>query len=91
MAKREMVSVILFEDGTYEVHDIDPEHATQHLIGSRYGKSCEIYHCLKSNWKQYLLKLLDTKKIDRQITELEKRKKKLLALKSKIEKEINHA
>lgn len=86
--KHEMVEVILFEDGTYEVKDIPSVYATQRLCGVRNGQSCDIYHCYKSKWKEYLLKLLSTNQIDKQIEELQKRKKKLTSLKEKISKEL---
>ena len=83
-----MVSVRLYEDGTYEVEDIDPGYATQRLVGSCNGKHCEIYFCPKASWKKYLLRLLSTKDIDKKIKELEKQKKKIEQLREKITKEI---
>lgn len=86
--KREMVSVILYEDGTYIVEDIPDYYATQKLYGMRDGKSCKIYHCIKSKWKTYLLRLLSlsTKDIDKQIAELNKQKKAIMELKEQIKK-----
>lgn len=86
--KREMVSVTLYEDGTYIVEDIDSYYATQRLYGFHNGKECEIYHCSKSRWKEYLVKLLSTKDIDRKIAELKKEKRAKEALKARILKEI---
>lgn len=87
--KREMVSVVLYEDGTYKIEDIPDYYATQKLYGMRDGKSCKIYHCIKSKWKTYLLRLLSlsTKDIDKQIAELNKRKKAIMELKKQIKKE----
>lgn len=90
--KREMVSVVLYEDGTYIVEDIPDYYATQKLYGMRDGKNCKIYHCIKSKWKIYLLKLLSTKDIDidKQIVELNKQKKAIIELKEQIKKELNN-
>ena len=86
--KREMVSVVLYEDGTYTVEDIPDDHATQRLYGIRNGKSCKIYYCFKSKWKTYLLRLLSTNDIDKQIAELNKRKKAMIELKNRLKKEL---
>lgn len=86
--KREMVRVTLYEDGTYTVEDIDYHCATQRLYGFQHGMECNIYHCFKSRWKEYLVKLLSTKDIDRKIAELRKQKKAREELKVKILKEI---
>lgn len=83
-----MVSVKLYEDGTYEVKDIEPYYATLRLYGSCNGKHCEVYYCPKASWKKYLLKLLSTKDIDKKIKELEKQKNKIEQLREKIAKEI---
>ncbi len=87
---REMVSVSLYEDGTYDVEDINPEYATVRLYGSKNGKHCDVYYCPKASWKKYLLKLLSTKDIDKKIKELEKQKKKIEKLREKITKEIEN-
>lgn len=87
--KREMVSVVLYEDGTYTVEDILDYYATQKLYGMRDGKNCKIYHCVKSKWKTYLLKLLSTNDIDEQIAELNKQKKAIMELKEQIKKELD--
>ena len=84
MAKREMVAVRLFEDGTYEVNDIDSNYVTQRY----YGNRCDTYYCSKAKWKEYLLKLCSTERIDKQIAELTKRKKKMEKLRIKLEKEL---
>lgn len=86
--KREMVKVILYEDGTYTVEDTSPNCATQRMWGMRNGKDCDIYYCFKSRWKEYLVRLLSTKDIDREIAELKKQKKAKEALKARILKEI---
>lgn len=90
--KREMVSVVLYEDGTYIVEDIPDYYATQKLYGMRDGKNCKIYHCAKSKWKIYLLKLLSTNdiNIDKQIAKLNKQKKAIMELKEQIKKELNN-
>lgn len=87
--KREMVSVVLYEDGTYTVEDIPDYYATQQLYGVHNGKNCKIYYCFKSKWKTYLLKLLSTNDIDRQIAELNKKKKAIMKLKEQIKKELD--
>lgn len=86
--KREMVEVILYENGAYEVKDIEADNATQRLVGWVNGSKCDIYHCYKSKWKSYLLKLLDTNAIDKNIRELQKRKKTIEKLRVRISKEI---
>ena len=86
--KREMVKVILYEDGTYTVEDVDSSYATQRMYGCRNGKNCDIYYCFKSRWKEYLVRLLSTNDIDRQIDELKKKKRAKEALKTKILKEM---
>lgn len=86
--KREMVEVVLYKDGTYTVEDISPECATQRMWGMHHGKDCDIYHCFKSRWKEYLVKLLSTKDIDQKIAELRRQKKAKEELKAKILKEI---
>lgn len=87
---REMVSVRLYEDGIYEVEDIDPKYTTTRLYGSKNGKHCDIYFCPKASWKKYLLELISTKDIDEKIKELEWQKKKLERLREKITKEIEN-
>lgn len=87
--KREMVSVVLYEDGTYTVEDIPDYYATQELYGMRDGKNCKIYHCFKSKWKTYLLRLLSTKDIDKQIAKLNKQKKTITELKNRLKKEFD--
>lgn len=86
--KREMVEVILYENGTYEVKDIEADSATQRLVGWVNDSKCDIYHCPKSKWRTYLMKLLDTKAIDKEIRELQKRKKAIEKLRVRISKEI---
>lgn len=88
--KREMVSVVLYEDGTYKIEDIPDYYATQKLYGMRDGKNCKIYHCIKSKWKTYLLRLLSTDDIDKQIAELNKRKKAIIELKNRLKKELDN-
>lgn len=85
---REMVEVILYEDGTYEVCDIDPFYGTQRMSVSRNGKRGESYFCLKGKRKHYLLKLCNTNGIDKKIAELQKHKKKIEEIKRKILSEI---
>ena len=61
---REMVSVRLYEDRTYDVEDASPHHATAQLYGFKDGKYCDVYYCPKADWRKYLLKLLSTKDVD---------------------------
>lgn len=86
--KREMVQVVLYEDGTYEVNEAESHHATQHMVGMSDKGRRELYYCHKDKWKYYLLKLLSTKEIDEKITELKKQKKAKEELKAKIKKEL---
>lgn len=91
---REMVEVVLWEDGTYEVEDTNPNHVTQMMY--RYdckglGRSGKVYICKKEKWKYYLMKMLSTKDIDDEIRELKKKKKAMEQLKEKISKEIKES
>jgi len=89
---REMVEVILYENGTYEVNDIDPHCATQRLY--RYNGqaklSAKVYNCPKDKWETYLMKLISTKDIDRKIKELQKQKKAIENLKENIVKTLKN-
>ena len=85
---REMVEVVLYENGEHEVNGADPHHATQHMVGMDSKGRFELYYCPKDKWKRYLLKLLSTKDIDRKIKELKKYKKTREELKAKIKKEL---
>ena len=86
---REMVSVTLYESGKYTVKDIEPEYTTQRLGGGDEEGLFKRYHCPKRSWKKYLIKLLSTNGIDKEIAELQKKKRNIERLKSKILKEIN--
>lgn len=86
---REMVEVILYEDGHYEVNDIESDYATQRLCGNYNDQHVDIYYCKKNKWKMYLLKLLSTNEIDEQIKELQKKKERINDLRQKIVREIN--
>lgn len=88
---REMVEVILYDDGTYEVNGVDSRHVTQKMVGWSGSRHLEKYYCKKDKWKYYLMKLLDTKDIDRQIQRLKKKKKEMEKLKEKISKEIKES
>lgn len=88
--KREMVTVSLYEDYTYEVEDTSPDYATMEFVGWKNGKSCIGYYCLKARWKNYLLKLIDPKKIDKEIEELQQKKRRVEKLREKILKEIEN-
>lgn len=87
--KREMAEVVLYDDGTYELHDIESCYRTQKFYGFRNGKPANIYYCPKDRWREYLIKLLDTKEIDQEIKKLNQKKKRIEKLKIKIEKEIS--
>lgn len=86
--KREMVEVKLYEDGEYTVEDIESDCITQRLWGMESGRTCDIYYCLKKNWKKYLLRLLSVSDIDKQIAELKRNRRKKLKLKEQISREI---
>lgn len=85
---REMVEVVLYENGEYEVNGADPHHAIQSMVGMDSKGRFESYYCPKNEWKHYLLKLLSTKEIDEKINELKKQKKAKEELKTKIKKEL---
>lgn len=50
----EMVAVILYKDGTWEIEDIDSNYETQKLYGFKGGRSCDIYHCKKGKEYYYI-------------------------------------
>lgn len=86
---REMVRVCLYEDGTYEVKDIESYWATQKLYGICDKGSYRAYNCLKGKWKYYLLKLLDTAEIDKEIEKLQKCKRNVEKSRKKITEELS--
>jgi hypothetical protein len=85
---REMVEVVLYEDGTYEVNGADSHHAIQSMVGRDIKGLFEIYYCPKDEWKRYLLLLLSTNRIDEKIEKLKERKKTREELAAKIKKEL---
>ena len=85
---REMVRIRLYENGEYTVEDVEPYWATQRLYGYLSGKRYDGYNCKKSMWKKYLLKLLDTAEIDKEIKKLQKRKRDVEKLRKKITDEL---
>lgn len=87
---REMVQIILYEDYTYEVKDIDPYYATQRLYGynGTTGTECQKYNCPKDKWEKYLIRMLSTKDIDKKIRELQKQNKTMEKMKEKFIKTI---
>ena len=87
--KREMVEVILYADGTYEVVDIPSYYATERYYGMRNDKHFTSYYCPKSKWKYYLMKLLSTKDIDKQIEELKKKKRMMEELKKTLKETLD--
>ena len=81
----EMVEVILYDTGEYEVSPLAGYYAEQLLYGSRKGLSVVILHCAKATWKKRLIEFLDTSdSIDRQIERLQQKKKTILKLKEKL-------
>ena len=89
-----MVKVKLYKDMIHNtdemfiVEDADPNLATHRGYGWDSMGEHESYYCPKKSWKKYLLKLLSTKDIDKEISKLQKKKKKIEELKAKITKEI---
>lgn len=88
---REMVKVMLYENGRYTVEDAPSDYATQRLHGTRDGMHVDIYYCLKKNWKKYLLKLASTAEIDRRIAELKKQKQKIIELRERLIREVSES
>ena len=86
--KREIVKVTLCANGRYTVEDVSPDYVTQRLYGIRDGVHMDIYYCPKKSWKKYLLKLLSTTEIDKQIAELKKKKQKMIELREQLNSEI---
>ena len=86
---REMVEVILYENGEYEVRGANTHHATQHMVGMGNKGRFESYYCPKNEWKHYLLQMaISTKDIDEKIKKLKKQKKAKAELSWKIKKEL---
>lgn len=87
---REMVKVYLYENGNYKVENIQSYYATQKLFGSDNKGSYEAYYCLKNKWKVYLLKLINTEKIeiDKEIARLKNQKQQMEKLREKLKKEL---
>ena len=85
---REMVEVVLYEDGEYEVKGANPHYAIQRMVGMGNKGRFESYYCPKNEWKHYLLILLSTKDIDEKIEKLKERKKTKEELAAKIKKEL---
>lgn len=89
--KREMVEVTLYANGRYTVEDISSHYRTQRLWGERNGVDVDVYYCPKKSWKKYLLKLLSTTEIDKQIAELKKQKQKIIELRERLNREISES
>lgn len=86
---REMVEVVLYEDGEYEVKGANPHYAIQRMVGMGNKGRFESYYCQRNEWKHYLLQMvISTKDIDAKIEELKERKKIREELAAKIKKEL---
>lgn len=85
---REMVKVVLYDNGEYEVREADPYYMTQRMSGMNDKGHYELYYCKKDKWKHYLLELLSTKDIDEKIEKLKEQKKAKEELAAKIKKEL---
>jgi hypothetical protein len=86
---REMVEVVLYENGEYEVNGADPHHVTMHMVGMGNKGRFESYYCPKNEWKHYLLQMvISTKDIDWKIEKLKEQKKAREELAAKIKKEL---
>lgn len=85
---REMVEVVLYEDGEYEVKEANPRNAIQSMVGMSDKGRFESYYCPKNEWKHYFLKLLCTKDIDKKIEKLKEQKKIREELAEKFKKEL---
>lgn len=86
---REMVEVILYENGEYEVKVANPHNATQHMVGMGNKGRFESYYCPKDEWKHYLMEMvMSTKDIDAKIEKLKEQKKIREELAAKIKKEL---
>ena len=88
MTNQEMVRVKVYGDGTYAVEDIDPECATQKLVGFDDKGFYNCYNCPKGNYERYLLRLLVTEEIDSKIADLEEAKRRIIRTREEIKKEL---
>ena len=82
---REMVEVSLYEDGCYDIRDIDSHYATQmYYISKQDAKTGECkkgiaYACQKSKKHIYLKKLTEKMLADltKEVSEAQKKKKRM--------------
>lgn len=88
---REMVKVKLYANGKYTVEDAPSDYKIQRLYGVSDGMDVYIYYCPKKSWKKYLLKLLSTTEIDRQIAELTRQRQKIIKLKERLNSELSES
>lgn len=72
---REMIKVIVYYDGTWDIENLDGNYATQHLYCTIKGKSGECYHCLKGKEEYYKKKLVKNiiKKQEEKVKEAQER------------------
>ena len=45
------VEVVLYDDGTYEVKDVDYFRISPHFSDKRNGRNVDIFYCNKETWK----------------------------------------
>lgn len=88
--KYEMVEITLYEDGTWEIKDIDSSHVTQKLYCALKGRFGTLYYCRKEKAYYYLKKLFKEliAKNKNKIKELEKRNEILLEQLSNFKKDF---
>lgn len=77
------VEVVLYDDGTYEVKDVDYFRISSHFSDKRNGRDVDIFYCGKETWKFEVCHLIN-KEIERdketikQLKQDEKRNESLL-------------
>ena len=88
--EREMIRLVLYEDGTVEEEPILSNRATQKAYTVKDGKRGIFYFCRKDKRDYYLKKLIkeEIRNNVKKITEIESRNETLGDLLEKISKEV---
>lgn len=88
---REMVCVSLYEDGYYEVKDIESCYSTQmcYFVKQKESGECKKgieYFCQKDKQDLYLKKLADRmlKDVEKEISKVQKKKRRVEKIRKKI-------
>lgn len=77
------VEVVLYDDGTYEVKDVDYFRISPHFSDKRNGRNVDIFYCNKETWKFEICHRINKeieqeKEIIKQLKQNKKQKESLL-------------